>query len=140
VARLNHDRDTKRRDGRDFVFPLAAGMRVFAGSIVGLLPGGDFLAPASTFPEGSEMGRFACLAAETVDNRDGVDGEASVKVERTVVGLDFDGSINPGLIGTTVFMADDCTVTSSPGYGVGSLQAGLLVDIRDGQAWVDLQG
>ena len=136
---LTRDRDTRRRDGRDFVFPLAAGQRVFAGGIVCFLNGHGLMAPVSSFYLGTNRGRFPCLATETVDNREGGDGEASVRVERTVVGLDYDGSITPEAIGTMVYMLDDYTVTrDDDADGDGRLAAGLLVDIRDGQAWVDL--
>ncbi|MCL2029543.1 MAG: hypothetical protein FWG97_03925 [Deltaproteobacteria bacterium] len=129
MAMLIKDRDTTRRDGRLFDLPLAAGARVFAGGIVCLGAGG-FAVPASA----AAGLRFPCLATEGVNNSGG-DGAVSVAGERTVVGLDYEADVTRAQIGQTVYLADDHTVTAA---AAGKSPAGLLVDIQDGQAWIDL--
>ena len=130
MAQLIRDRDTKRRDGRLFSLPVAGGVRIFSGSIVCLNSTG-YAVPAMA--EGDL--KFPALALQTVDNREGADGEALVPTERITVGLDYAVDVTRATIGQTVYLADDHTVTA---VATDMSPAGLLVDIQDGQAWVDL--
>lgn len=130
MTALFKDRDTKRRAGVDFVVPVAGGKRIFTGAVV-CLDSNGFGVPAAESPDL----KFPCVAIEQVDNRDGLDGEISVNVIREVVGLDAAGDITRAHIGRPVYLADDHTVTAE---STGRSRAGLLVDIQDGQAWVDL--
>jgi len=58
-----------------------------------------------------------------------------VNVERTVIGLDYTPGVDRPVIGSIVFALDDHTVTDSD---TDTRPVGRLVDIQDGQAWVDL--
>jgi len=127
---LTNDRNTMRRDGRDFHQPVAAGALIFSGAIV-VLNAAGFAEPASA----AEGLKFPALATERADNREGQDGDVLVRTERIVVSLDADSSITRAAIGATVYLLDDHTVTAESD---GLSPAGLLVDILDGQAWVDL--
>lgn len=129
MAALTKDRDTKRRTGIDFNFPVAAGVRIFTGAVVCLNAAG-FAAPATA----TAGLKFPAVARAGVDNRDGADGEASVDVLREVVGLDMASDVDRTVIGAIVYLEDDHTVTAA---SAGRSPAGLLVDVAEGQAWVD---
>ena len=130
MAALIKDRDTQRRAGYDFHLPVAAGKRIFSGAVVCLNATG-YATPAIT----AEGLKFPALAIEGADNSAGANGDILVAVERTVVGLDCDVSVTRAVIGQKVFLVDDHTVTATAS---GKSPAGLLVDLQDGQAWVDL--
>jgi hypothetical protein len=107
---------------------MAAGVKLFVGAIAALNPAG-YLAPIT----GAGM-RLPCLVEEAVDNTGGPDGGALVRVHRGVVGLDLGDGIDQSALGTLVYFEDDHTVTTT----ADGSPAGILLDISDGQAWVDL--
>jgi hypothetical protein len=74
------------------------------------------------------------MVEEACDNSAGPDGGALVRVYRGIVGLDIGTGIDQSSLGDLVYFEDDHTVTTTAD---GSL-AGILLDIFDGQAWVDL--
>jgi hypothetical protein len=131
MANITSDRDTKIKAGDSlFHLPVAAGVKIFKGGIVGLNAAG-FVVPVS----GTGI-KAPARAEEDLDNTAGTDGLSLIKVWRGVVGLDIGAGITQATVGTMVYLSDDHTVTAT---GTGNHPAGILLELTDGQAWVDLK-
>jgi hypothetical protein len=112
-----------------FELPVAAGAKLLRGTIAAVNAAG-YLVPASG-PDLKIPGRVE----ETADNTAGAAGAIRARIRRGVVGLDIGAGIVIAALGTMVYFADNHTATA---VATNNSPAGLLVDISDGQAWVDL--
>jgi len=127
---LTSDLNTPCRLGRQYVHPLAAGVKAYSGGIAVLDDSGN-CKPAIT-----ATGLTACgVFQETVDNLLGDEGSTYVRVEKGVFGFLTDGTINRTHIGKTIFLVDDHTVTATDGGGARS-PAGVLDDFDGNYAWI----
>lgn len=130
MTALTSDLSTPCRLGRQYVHPLAAGVKAFSGGIAVLDATGN-CRPAIT-----ATGLTACgVFQETVDNLLGSAGDKVVRVEKGVFGFLTDGTINRTHIGRTVYLLDDQTVAATNGSGRRS-PAGTLDDFDGNHAWI----
>lgn len=129
---LNKDRNTLRRNGHDFRLPAAAGVRIYAGSIVGVNADGDAV------PGGGAVAvAVVGIAQEQIDNRDGAAGSQTVHVRRGTFQL------KPGAAGITraaygkpVKATDDESV-ALVGADAAAIVAGILRDVDADGVWVE---
>lgn len=126
------DRDTQRRPGTHFSFPVKGGTKIFAGTLVCLVAG-----LATKGASGACVG----VAQETVDNTSGVDGAVSVPVRRGELWR-FDNSaaadqITLADVGSDAYIVDDSTVAKTNGSGTRSV-AGKIRDVDSQGVWVAL--
>jgi hypothetical protein len=77
LTALSADRNTPVRANEDFEFDVAAGVKIYAGSLVALTATG-FATPGATATTLKALGR----AEEYVDNTGGAAGDVTVKVRR----------------------------------------------------------
>lgn len=136
MAALTADRNTPRREGRRYAHPVAAAMKVYAGSIVVLNAAGD------ARPGYVALNLIvAGLAQAQVDNSAGAAGDKTIEVESGIFGVASDGTLNRTHIGKTVYLVDDQTVAATDGTGTRSA-AGTLKDLEGSgataTAWVQL--
>lgn len=136
MTALAADRNTARREARCFQDPMAASVKIFAGSIVVLDASGN-AKPAVTATGLVARGR----AEETVDNTTGIAGAKTVKVEKGCFGYASDGSLTRAHIDKTVYLVDDQTIAATDGTGTRSA-AGTLKDLEGSGstavAWVEI--
>ena len=131
MANITDDRNTYYRGQyTSYDLPVAASTKIYAGGVVGLNAAG-YAVPAS----GAGI-KLPARAGKTVDNLAGGNGAATVPVIRGEVGLDAGAGITQAAVGTVVYFADDHTVTN---VAAGNSPAGLLMEISEGVAWVDLR-
>lgn len=133
MTALTQDRNTPRRDGDLFVLPVAAGAKIFAGSIVMLDEG--YAVPGAAVSSYVIAG----CAEEAVDNTDGADGDVSVTVRRGVFkfanGTGAEDKITIADIGDTCYVADDQTVATTNGMD-NRPEAGVVVGVEPDGVWV----
>jgi hypothetical protein len=130
MGNLIFDRDTKVKAGNlQFHLPVAAGEKLFVGGIAALNQDG-YMVPAS----GPDL-KMPARVEKFVDNSGGADGDQTVMLYRGVVALDVGEGVDQTVIGKPVYFADDHTVKAD---GDGSSPAGILLELSEGQAWVDL--
>ena len=130
---LTNDRNTPVRAGEDFVAPVAAATKCFAGGIACLDASGNAV-PGSTATTLKAVGRFE----ENVDNSAGLAGALSVKIRRGVFrygnSADAD-AIARDDIGKVCYIVDDETVALTSGGSTRS-RAGFIIDVDDIGVWV----
>ncbi|HWQ09627.1 MAG TPA: hypothetical protein VN436_10980 [Holophaga sp.] len=136
MTALAADRNTAQRYARDFLDPMAASVKIYAGSLVVLDASGN-AKPGVTGTGLVARGR----AAETVDNTSGSAGAKSVPVEAGVFAFASDGTLTRAHIGKTVYIVDDQTVAATDGTSTRSA-AGTLKDLEGSGstavAWVQI--
>ncbi|PHN53944.1 hypothetical protein AO268_23560 [Pseudomonas sp. ICMP 8385] len=114
------------------VVPVAANVRIFAGSLVVATATG-FAAPGSTALGLSYLGR----AEESVDNRGGAAGAAQVEIRH---GKAFcwgnDGTVTQAQMFKPAYIVDDETVAAADAGGTRSA-AGRIVGIDADGVWVE---
>lgn len=136
MTALAADRNTAQRIARDFSDPMAASVKIYAGSLVVLDASGN-AKPGVTGTGLVARGR----AAETVDNTSGSAGAKSVSVEAGTFAFASDGTLSRANIGKTVYIVDDQTVAAGDGTGTRSA-AGTLKDLEGSGstavAWVQI--
>lgn len=136
MAALAADRNTARRENRMFVDPVAAAVKIFAGSIIVLDAAGN-AKPAITGVGLIARGR----AEEQVDNLAGIAGAKTIKGERGIFACKSDGTLARTNIGKTVYLVDDQTVAATDGTATRSA-AGTLKDLEGSgataTAWVEI--
>lgn len=126
MATLASARNTRSREGVDYVYPVAAGAKIFAGSQVTLTAVG--------FARNGQQGgtRVVGMAQESVDNTGGLDGVKTVSVRRGIflflnsAGADL---ITRAHIGNDCFLVDDETVALTNG-GATRVIAGRVADVE----------
>lgn len=133
MTALTKDRNTPKREGGVFNLAMAAGVKIFAGSIV-MLNATGFATPGATATGQICAGR----AAEQVDNSAGVDGDQSLDVEPGVFKFANSAAadeITAAEIGDNCYIVDDQTVAKTDGTGTRSV-AGKVVDVDSDGVWV----
>ena len=131
---LSSDRNTPRRDGVQYVFPVATGAKIYAGAIV-VLDGG-YAKPGSTDTGLVVLG----IAEAPVDNTLGQNGDLEVSVRRGVFRFENSSAgdaIARADIGKRCYVVDDQTVAKTSGTNTRSV-AGVIADVDSDGVWVDL--
>jgi hypothetical protein len=104
VPALNRDRATPYREGVEVAYPVAAGLKIYAVSLVCTNAHG-FAAPGAD----TSGYRLAGVALEQLDNAGGADGAKSVRVRRQGI-FEFDAvSITQAMVGGPMYAVDDHT-------------------------------
>lgn len=120
--------------GADLIpVPLAAGVKVFSGTIVAIDAAG-FGVPGTEAPSLT----FAGAALSSADNSEGDAGEAVVLVQRpTAYAFKWvnDGTINQGHLLKLAYMLDNQTVTATDGAGARS-EVGRIMRVETDGVWV----
>ena len=126
--------DARRRDGALIAYPVAAGGRVFKGSLVAVAASG------LAVPAADAAGlTFVGVAYEEGDNRNGAAGARTVRVLKTGVYTYPKTGASLTDMGKAVFAVDDGTVsTAATG---SSVAAGVVVGVPDtGHVCVRIDG
>ena len=133
MAALTKDRATPYRDGIEIEFPVAANIKIYAGSLVCANTSG-YLLPAADTAGLRSIG----VALEQVDNTGGANGAKKVRVRRTGV-FEFDAySITQSMVGTPMYVVDDHTVDDASGP-INDIRVGILVKyVSDTKGWIDI--
>lgn len=129
MVALTADRKTDKREGRLDDIPVAA-VKVYAGSLVCINTAG-YLAPAAN----TAGFRLAGVSAEYVDNAAGAAGAVRCRVMRDHWHRYAIGSVAITDIGKKLYVADDQTVTLTP----GNVPAGVMAAyISATEVWLDI--
>lgn len=124
---LTSDRNTPRRDGRELSDPLAAAAVIYVGALYALDNAGN--AVPATAAGNAARGVAQARAVQTSgDTR--VDGRRGVYRFGNSAGA---AEVTRAQIGQPAFVADDQTVAKT-----GTAVAGLVLDVEDGDVWVDV--
>lgn len=132
---LTKDRNTKRRDGKQYNDPVAAATKIYAGSLVCLNAAGNAV-PGSVATTLIARG----VAVEQVDNSAGAAGDLRVTTERGVFPFANSASsdaITRAEIGDSCYIVDDQTVAKTSGTNTRSV-AGVIRDLDDDGVWVEI--
>lgn len=131
---LTADRNTPKSDAELIEVPVAAGAKIYAGSIV-VANASGYAAPGSTATGLTYLGR----AEEQVDNSAGANGAKTVLVARKQAfrfansGTD---AVTQASLGKACYIEDDETVAATNGTGTRSA-AGIVVGIDSDGVWVE---
>lgn len=131
MTALTKDRNTAERDGDYFVYPVGAGKKIHAGSLVVLDAG--LAEPGNTAVNLVAVGR----AEHSVDNTGFAAGASRVNVKRGVFYFD-NTAADPVLathIGANCYVVDDQTVAATHGGNTRSV-AGIVFDADIDGVWV----
>ncbi len=132
---LTEDADTPSRDGKGYSYPVLAGVKIFAGSIV-VIDSSGWAKPAVTATALRAVGR----AKFQVDNTDGGNGDVSVEVEHGVFqyanSADSD-EITKADVGNACYLVDDGTVAKTSASNTRSI-AGWIRAVEADGVWVEL--
>lgn len=132
---LTKDRNTKRRDGKQFNDPVAASTRIFAGSLMCLNAAGDAV-PGSVSTTLKARG----VAQEQVDNLSGAAGAARIESLRGVFAFANSAAgdqITRADIGANAYIVDDQTVAKTNGTNTRSV-AGVIRDVDSDGVWIEI--
>lgn len=132
---LTKDRNTKRRDGKQFNDPVAASTRIFAGSLMCLNAAGDAV-PGSVSTTLKARG----VAQEQVDNLSGAAGAARIESRRGVFPFANSAAgdqITRADIGANAYIVDDQTVAKTNGTNTRSV-AGVIRDVDSDGVWIEI--
>jgi hypothetical protein len=137
VSALTGDRNTLRRDGVQFEFPVAADTIIYAGALVALAGG---VAYPGAAPGDPLSGVVVGVAEARADNAGGAAGDIRVKVRRGVYRFANGDAIDLTDIGANAYVAgagtaDDQTVQAA---SVDTVPAGVIRDVDDQGVWVDV--
>lgn len=133
MTSINKERGIARWSADIVTVPLAAGSKVFYGTLVAVNAAGLGV-PGMASPDLTYVG----AAEATVDNTDGADGTQSVKVRRSwphAMKWVNDGSINQAHFMKTAYIVDNCSVGATDGVGTRSA-AGTIVGVESDGVWV----
>jgi hypothetical protein len=133
MAALTKDRATPYRDGIEIDFPVAADIKIYAGSLVCANTTGYAVPAADTAGL-----KFAGVALEQADNTGGANGAKTVRLRRSGV-FEFDAaSITQAMVGTAMYIVDDHTMDDATGP-TNDIRIGILVKyVADTIGWVDI--
>lgn len=129
---LTNDRATPRRANVDNNDPVAAGVKVYAGSILMLNASGDAL-PGTTATGLTPRG----VAQECVDNSSGGAGAVTVSSMKSCFRFKNDASVTRADIGGTAYVVDDETVANTDGTNTRSA-LGKITDVDAHGVWVEI--
>lgn len=128
MSALTGDRNTPRRDGVQFEYPVAEGVVIYAGALVAMA--GGYAYPGAA-PGEPVTGVVVGVAEARADNRNGAAGDIKVKVRRGVYRFaNGDDEIDLTHVGSNAYVtgdeesADDQTVWA--GTGASSLRQYVL--------------
>ncbi len=130
---LTRDRATSYREGVEVDYPVAAGAKIYAGSLVCVNADG-FAVPAAD----TSGYVFVGVALEQVDNSAGANGAKSLRVRREGV-FEFDAaSIIQAMVGDPMYVVDDHTFDDAAGP-TNDIKVGLLVKFASAtKGWIDI--
>lgn len=135
MAALTQDRNTPRRDGAAFGYPVAASVTCYAGAIAVLDASGN-VKPAVTATGLVAVGRFA----ERADNSAGAAGAMTARVEPGVYCYANSAAadlITAAEIGDDGYLVDDQTVAKTSATNTRSV-AGKIVAVDAQGVWVKI--
>lgn len=127
------DRNTPFKDGELVPVPVAAGARIYAGTMV-VVNAAGYAVPGSTATGLAYLGR----ADDGVDNSAGAAGAAVVLVRRGKVFKYGNAAADPvtqASFGRLAYIVDDQTVAASNGEGTRSA-AGIVLGIDADGVWI----
>jgi len=133
MAALTKDRATPYREGIEVEYPVAAAVKIYAGSLVCANASG-FAAPAA---DTSGL-RLAGVALEQVDNSGGANGAKNVRLRRQGV-FEFEAaSITQAMVGDPMYAVDDHTFDDAAGP-TNDIKVGVLVKYGSAtKGWIDI--
>lgn len=131
MAALTSDRNTPEREGKILVLPMAAGVTIFAGSIV-VVNATGYAAPGSTAVNLKAAGR-----AEEYRVNSGNNGEAVIKVRRGAFKFANAEADPVTALLSTCYIVDDQTVAATNGTNTRSAAGKVLAIDADG-VWVEI--
>ncbi|MDP3181573.1 MAG: hypothetical protein Q8M54_02005 [Desulfobaccales bacterium] len=133
MSGLTRDRATSYREGVELDYPVAAGAKVFAGSLVCVNADG-FAVPAEDISGYVFMG----VALEQVDNGAGANGAKSIRLRREGV-FEFDAaSITQAMVGNPMYAVDDHTFDDAAGP-TNDIKVGILAKFASAtKGWIDI--
>ena len=134
MVALTASRNTPNKDGQLVMFPVAAGVKIFAGALVALNAAG-FLVPGSL----STTLRYQGRSEDYCDNTTGADGAKTLAVRRKLAFKFANHTADPVAqadVGNTVYIVDDQTVAKTKGTGTRSAAGKLLAIDVDG-VWIE---
>lgn len=132
MAALVQDRNTPRRENVDFEHPVAAGQKIFGGSIVMRDAAGNAVKGAVATGQ-----RALGVAQDLADNTGGAAGAINVKVRRGLFRFGHDGTVARVDIGNTAYVVDDQTVADNDGAATRSA-LGTIRDVDATGVWVEI--
>lgn len=133
MGALTADRNTHMKDGELLAVPVAANVKIFAGSLVAASATG-YATPGATATTLTYLGR----AEELVDNTGGAAGAKTIQVRRgkafKFANLGAD-AVTQAALGKACYIVDDQTVAATNGTGTRSA-AGIVVGLDTDGVWV----
>ncbi|RZS86065.1 hypothetical protein [Pigmentiphaga kullae] len=127
MTALTADRNTPRRDGELVSDPLAAAAVLYVGAMYALDNSGNAVAATAA---GNTVRAVAQEQVSLAAGDSRVEGRRSTYLFDNSAGA---GELTRADIGKVAYVADDQTVSKT-----GTAVAGLVIDIEDGQVWVDV--
>ena len=133
MAALTKDRATPYREGVEVAYPVAAAVKIYAGSLVCANASG--LAAPGADTSGY---RLAGVALEQVDNAAGADGVKMIRLRRVGV-FEFDAAnLTQAKVGNAMYAADDQTFVDTAGV-TNHIKVGVLVKyVSATKGWIDI--
>lgn len=133
MTALVADRNTPMKDGKLISVPLAAGVKIFAGSLVAATATG-LATPGATAATLTYLGR----AEEQIDNTSGAASAKSVLVRKgeafKFANLAAD-PVTQASMGKVCYIADDQTVALTNG-GATRSAAGIVIGVEADGVWI----
>ena len=123
MAALTAPRSTKEREIKEIGYPVAAGVKIFAGGMVAMDASG-FARPAANATTSRAMG----VAMATIDNTSGTAGAQTVVVRRSCFGF-ATTDVTVTDVGKDCWALDDQTVTKTAPAS-NPAKAGVVVQVE----------
>jgi hypothetical protein len=134
MTAMTQDRNTPARDARDFQFPVAASVNIYAGALVALTSAG-YATKGQTATGLKGVG----VAQAPADNTAGADGAIGVKVRRgcfRFANSTAADALGVADVGNDCYMVDDQTVAKTSASNTRSV-AGKVRDVDSSGVWVE---
>lgn len=135
MGALTQDRNTPLRDSKEFIFPVAASTKIYAGALVALNSAGYLTKGAA-----STTLKAVGVAQVLADNSAGANAAIRCAVRRGC--FKFANSASTDLIaltevGSDCYIVDDQTVAKTNGSSSRSV-AGKVRDVESDGVWVEI--